>query len=996
TSLLTILYPEVEAEASAIHQTAWAQPALFSVEYALAKLWQSWGISPDVLLGHSIGEFVAACLAGVFSLEDALKLVSARGRLMQALPSTGKMAALLTDRDRIAAVVSDIDGVNIATVNGPQNTVISGRSEAVDAAIAAIQAQQFVEVRQLEVSHAFHSPLMEPMLAEFERVANKVIYSAPTLGTISNVTGNYAREEMASAAYWCRHIRQPVLFAPSLETLKQQGYQVFIEIGPTPTLSNLGRACLPDRSIAWLPSLHPKREDWSQLVESMAQLYVRGKSIDWKGFDRDYRRQWVDVPTYPFEQRRCWFDMESDRTPGLDRQSDPSRWFYLPSWRRSPLEQTSAKQHSASQTYLVLVDDAGIGTNLCRRLIELGHTAIAVRPGETCSRVSDREYELSPTIDGDWQQLWASLTEADLHPQHIVHIWSVSSVSAGIGGQPISTGAEAIADFERRQTLGYSSLLALVRSLGSQSDSITIHTITNTAQDVTGTEPLDPAAATLLGPVKVLMQEYPHLRSRSVDVQVDDVQVKTRRPIERLVKQLAVELSSGVDALSVAYRGQHRWVQEFEPASWEAPEQTSLPLKTGGTYAVIGDAIGGLGFPWARYLSLRAGAKLAFIGPYVRPQAEWDRTTNGNGSASNGSTSNGPADSDRVSQHIQQLQELEQSGVELVAIQADLADVTQLKAAMESAESQLGPIAGVAYASSFGSDKSAQPIANTGPQQSEHQFYPKVKGLYCLAEALQGQSLDFVLVQSSLSTVVGGLGFAAYTAAHSFADTFTCALNRTSSYPWLSVNWEAWAEEEDGFLQSTTVGSQLAKLALSTEEIWATTDRILAHPQTTQVVVSTADLTSRIQQSFTPPPAATAVEDNQTASTSKDHSRPNLPSDYVAPRNETEAAIVEVWEEFLPVHPIGVLDNFFDLGGNSLPAIQIISRLRERFQVEVPIRALLVEAPTIAGVAEAIAAASEQQAGELSAISDLLGEIETMAPAQAEAQLQQDVTSTTD
>ncbi|MEM9567637.1 MAG: KR domain-containing protein, partial [Cyanobacteria bacterium P01_E01_bin.34] len=320
----------------------------------------------------------------------------------------------------------------------------------------------------------------------------------------------------------------------------------------------------------------------------------------------------------------------------------------------------------------------------------------------------------------------------------------------------------------------------------------------------------------------------------------------------------------------------------------------------------------------------------------------------------------------------------------------------QLKAAMESAESQLGPIAGVAYASSFGSDKSAQPIANTVPQQSEHQFYPKVKGLYCLAEALQGQSLDFVLVQSSLSTVVGGLGFAAYTAAHSFADTFTCALNRTSSYPWLSVNWEAWAEEGDGFLQSTTVGSQLAKLALSTEEIWAATDRILTHPHATQVVVSTADLAARIQQSFAPPQAAAAVEDNQTASASKEHSRPNLPSDYVAPRNETEAAIVAIWEEFLPVHPIGVFDNFFELGGNSLPAIQIISRLRERFQVEVPIRALLVEAPTIAGVAEAIAAASEQQAGELSAIGDLLGEIETMAPAQAEAQLQQDVTSTTD
>ncbi|MEM9568878.1 MAG: type I polyketide synthase, partial [Cyanobacteria bacterium P01_E01_bin.34] len=495
-SLLTVLYPDLEApdleaNEAVIHQTAWAQPALFAIEYSLAKLWQSWGISPDVVLGHSIGEYVAACIGGVFSLEDALKLVAARGRLMQALPSTGKMAALLTARDRVAAVVSDIDGVDIAAVNGPQNTVISGRNEAVDAAISAIQAQQFVEVRQLEVSHAFHSPLMEPMLAEFERTANEVTYSAPTLGTISNVTGDYAGEDMASAAYWCRHIRQPVLFAPSLETLKQQDYQVFIEIGPTPTLSNLGRTCLSDRPITWLASLHPKREDWSQLVESVAQLYVRGKSIDWKGFDRDYSRHWMDVPTYPFEQRRCWFDMESEGEVGLDRQPVPSRWFYLPSWRRAPLNLISTHQDLASQTYLVLADNSGIGAALCQRLAALGHTAIAVHHGDTFACTDDGGYEISPTRDGDWQQLWTSLAEADLHPQHIVHLWSLSSIPAGMDDQQVSTAAvsseAAIADFELHQPLGYLSVLALARSLGSQSNSVTIHAISNSLQDVTGT-----------------------------------------------------------------------------------------------------------------------------------------------------------------------------------------------------------------------------------------------------------------------------------------------------------------------------------------------------------------------------------------------------------------------------------------------------------------------------------------------------------------------------
>ncbi|WP_156820293.1 type I polyketide synthase [Synechococcus sp. PCC 7336] len=974
-SLLAILYPEAAADKAAIHQTALTQPALFALEYALAQLWQSWGIQPDVVLGHSIGEYVAACLAGVFSLADGLKLVAERGRLMQALPSNGKMAAILTDRDRVAAALAGLDGVEIAAVNGPQNTVISGGDAAVDAAIAAIQAKQFVEVRQLDVLHAFHSPLMEPMLAEFERVALEVTYAAPKLGLISNITGDYAGNEVANAAYWCRHIRQPVQFAPSLETLKQRNYQVFVEIGPKPTLCNLGRTCLPDRGTTWLPSLHPKREDWSQLLESLAQLYACGGAVDWRGFDRDCARQWVDLPTYPFEQRRCWFGTESERQRTLARQTHSSQWYYLPSWRRSPLARSRSPH--LSQTYLVLLDGCGIGADLCARLAERGHTAIAVRPGEAFSRTEDGTYQISPTADSDWQQLWKTLAERGETPQQIVHLWSVTLPQSPREDR----AAELISAFEQSQALGYSSLLCLARSLGSQSEPASIYAISNNLQDVTGTETLCPEVATLLAPCKVLLQEYPHLNCRSVDVQLETVV-----PLPRLAQQLCVEVTAETGDRTVAYRGRHRWVQTYEPASWEAPDIESLPLKPGGTYAIIGDAIGGLGFPWGRYLSLRAGAKLAFIGPYMRSRSEWDRAlAEGEGG-------------DRVSQHVRQLRELESSGVNCVAIRADLADAAQLEAAIAEAEAELGPISAVAYTSPFGSDRTAHPIAAIGAAQNEIHFYSKVKGLYCLAEALEDKSLDFVLVQSSLSTVVGGLGFAAYTAAHTFADTFTCHLNRSSPYPWLSINWEAWAEEGESLLQTSTVGSLLAELALSTEDVWTATDRLLAHPDATRVVVSTADLSARIEQSFTPPPppASPAEAVAEEARTSKGHSRPNLDTNYVAPRNDIEATIVAVWEEFLPVYPIGVFDNFFELGGNSLPAIQIISRLREHFQVEVPIRALLVEAPTIAGVAEAIAAASEQQAGNLAAITDLLGEIETLAPARAEAQLHQDITAPND
>ncbi|MEO0852995.1 MAG: KR domain-containing protein, partial [Cyanobacteria bacterium J06648_11] len=624
----------------------------------------------------------------------------------------------------------------------------------------------------------------------------------PKLGLVSNVTGDYISDEVATAAYWCRHIRQPVQFAPSLATLKQRGYEVFVEIGSKPTLCNLGRACLPDSTLTWLPSLHPKREDWSQLLESVAHLYTCGGAVDWRGFDRDYSRQWVDLPTYPFKQQRCWFETAAEKPPTLERKASSNDWYYLPSWVRAPLDRASGSPEP--QTYLVLTDDRGIGTVLCEQLERSGQKAIAVRAGESFALAEDGTYQISPTTERDWQELWRSLAERGEMPQHVVHLWSVTPAESSSD----ITAAEAIAHFERSQALGYSSLLGLARSLGSRSESVTIHAISNNLQDVTGTEVLRAEAATLLGSCKVVGQEYPQLECRSVDVQLEgDI------PAARLAQQLRAEVMAAGDR-AVAYRGRHRWVQTYDPVSWESPKPEALPLKPGGTYAVIGDAIGGLGFPWARYFSLRAGAKLAFISPYVRPQSEWDDVvaTGGEG--------------DRVSQHVCQLRELKNAGIECVAVRADLADAAEMKAAIARAESELGPISAVAYASSFGSDRTAHPIANIGAEQSDMHFYPKVKGLYALAEALRDKPLDFVLVQSSLSTVVGGLGFAAYTAAHAFADAFTCDLNRTSHYPWLSVNWEAWAEEGDGLLQSSTVGSLLAKLALSTEEVWTATDRL--------------------------------------------------------------------------------------------------------------------------------------------------------------------------
>ena len=303
--LLEVLFPPA-GEDGLLNRTDYTQPALFALEYALAALWRSWGIEPSAVMGHSVGELVAAQVAGVFGLEDALKLIAARGRLMQRLPSGGEMVALQASEDRVAPLLAPYAAqVALAAVNGPQQVVISGARDAVRAVAGQLEAEG-VKATRLTVSHAFHSPLMGPMLDEFEQVAKTVNFAAPHLRLMSNVTGRVARAEVARPEYWRGHVRAPVRFAAAIARLHELGYELFLEIGPHPTLLGMGRDCVPAGNCVWLPSLRKGRDDWEQLLGSLGELYVRGVEPDWSGFDRDYPRRKVSLPTYPFERQRYW------------------------------------------------------------------------------------------------------------------------------------------------------------------------------------------------------------------------------------------------------------------------------------------------------------------------------------------------------------------------------------------------------------------------------------------------------------------------------------------------------------------------------------------------------------------------------------------------------------------------------------------------------------------------------------------------------------------
>ena len=328
-----------EGDDAAVHETSWTQPALFAVEYALVELWRSWGIEPAAVIGHSLGEYVAACVAGVFTLEEGIRLIAERGRLMQTCSPGGQMAALFTSADEVALAVAPLaDRVSIAGVNAPDSVVISGHSESVDQILQQLAARQITGQR-LRVSVAAHSPLVDPALDQMEAAAARVQMRAPRIPVAWNLTGGKALPSGSApnAAYWRRHLREPVRFADGISELHAQGFHCFLEIGPHPTLTALAQRSLPEEGVTFVSSLRRGRDDWYEMLMSLAALYTHGAPVNWAGVNDGYGGRKCTLPTYPFERTRYWLEAGTGQARGVTPATSSDNIFYRLGWESSPI-----------------------------------------------------------------------------------------------------------------------------------------------------------------------------------------------------------------------------------------------------------------------------------------------------------------------------------------------------------------------------------------------------------------------------------------------------------------------------------------------------------------------------------------------------------------------------------------------------------------------------------------------------------------------------------
>lgn len=930
--LRTALYPNSPADATEkLTQTAVAQPILFAIEYALAQLWQSWGIKPAAMIGHSIGEYVAACLSGVFSLENGLKLVAARGRLMQQMPPGAMLAVPLSEQEVQPFLNQQL---SLASINSPSRCVISGPVQAVEE-LAQQLAKRDILCRQLHTSHAFHSTMMDPTLEPFIKQFAGMALNPPQIPYISNVSGTWiTAAEATNPRYWANHLRHPVRFADGIVTLLQSPDQVLLEVGPGQTLISLAQKCVGNgcEQIITLPSIHHPKDEQSDvafLLNTLGALWLAGVDIDWAGFYIAEHRHRISLPTYPFERRRYWFQQEqkshdSGRThvaePLTGKEPNIAKWYYTPSWKREsfPIYDQSAE---TSSCWLFFVDEQAFGMHLVKQLQQQSQTVILVRADTKFSQLDECTFTINPKQHTDYEILMDVLDAMGKHPDRIVHLWSITAHA--------DPGSAAVAQLNDMQDVGFYSLLFLAQALEKQNatNEIQLIVVSNHVQDVTGAEVLCPEKATLFGPLKVIPLEYPQIRCRMVDVILPQSEGETT---QRLVDSLLLEIKSTSTVPVVAYRGQHRWIQTFD--SVDLPIQDTR-LRQHGVYLITG-GLGNIGLLLAQYLVETVQARLILTKRSPFPaKSEWSAWL-----ASH-------EEYDLISRQIRQVQALEAFGTDILIASVDVSDREQMQALMNQAVAKFGSINGVFHAAGTGIqklDKVLRLIKDTNQAHCKPHFDAKVYGTTVLKEVLQGYDLDFCFLFSSLASILGGIGFTAYTGVNTFLDAFAIHQNQTQKTPWLSINWDTW-QITDEKEQSVIHGNTAANYAITdTEGIHIFQQLLSAHIEG-QVTVSTGNLGVRsAQQAKGEQSRNGKVAQSEILS----HQRPNLRTSYVAPRDALEQKLVNIWQGVLGVDPIGVDDNFFDLGGDSLIGLKLIAQLQQELNIEVP-AIDLYEGPTV-------------------------------------------------
>ncbi|MFN8494519.1 MAG: beta-ketoacyl synthase N-terminal-like domain-containing protein [Caldilineaceae bacterium] len=953
--LRTLLYPPETALATGqLQQPLFALPAIFVTEYALAKLWMAWGVQPNAMLGHSLGEYVAAALAGVFSLEDTLRLIVKRCQLFATLSAQdaagGMMAVSLAEAELLPLLDAEC---SIAAINTTDICTVAGPVAALERLAATLSAHA-VDFSHLPVGGAAHSSAVDALVAPYRAFVATLVRHVPQLPFVSNLTGSWITDAQATDPnYWAQQMRQTVRFADGIATLLQEPEQILLEVSPKRVVTAFARRHPARQGQPVVASLHDPQENRAgvaSLLESVGRLWLAGAEIDWAGVYAHQSRRRVALPTYPFERQRYWVEAPGQRQQGrqetvtaaiVEKEPDLADWCYLPLWKQTPPVPLSLQTPAvAVKTWLIFADDAGVSNRLAEALRQDGQRVLLVRPGLAFAVLPGTthppSYQVNPEQPADFMALANALRQQAQRPDIIVYAWAVTA------DEPAPANPTPHVD---RSINHFGALLHLTQMLDAQewTNALQVAVLVNHLYAVLGNEQLQPEKALLLGWYKTMPFEYPAVDCRLLEIGLPDHPAAQTRLSEQIRGELQQQRSREQQGEVVAYRGKQRWVQQVEPVPLP-PATQELRLRKQGVYLIAG-GMNGVGLTLATALAEQYQANLILVGRSPFPDhQQWPEWLLAHPTT------------DATSQKIRLFQALEAAGATVMIRQADVTDDVQMRAVVAEASAAFGAIHGVIHSAyTFGGGVMLRETMTA----AQTVMAPKVQGTQVLDALFADAPLDFMVYCSGSVTLTGAFGHATYTAANAFQDAYAYERTRRTGQPTLSINWDRWL----GI--GTAQRLQAAHEALTGEKLTGMTPqegcevflRLLnSHlAEYAQVLVSIQKVATLLATRFAELPGETRVLPHEPNANGLElHARPNLNTAYVAPTTPTEELLAGLYQKLFGIAAVGIYDNFFDLGGHSLLGTRLIAQIRKHFQIELPLRTLFEE-PTIAGLAERIA-----------------------------------------
>ncbi len=739
-----------------LNDTEITQPALFIVEYCLAKLWQSWGVMPDYMIGHSIGEYVAACISNVINLEDAIKLVCARGRLMNSLPR-GSMLVVSLDKEDIRGYLNE--EISLAAANSPGLCVVSGKEEHIEALETKLQNKD-IGCRKLKTSHAFHSEMMTPILSTFKSEMGEMEFNSPTIPFVSNLTGDWADERVTSPEYWADHLRNTVLFEEGMnKILSMQHGMALIEIGPGNTLSTFTAANnnKNDNHVIINSLPHPKKDTQDDLFiySNLGKLWCSGYSVDWSYYDGDKKYSRIGLPTYCFDHQKYWI------TPGekVTEKAHSSRlhkknineWLYQPGWKAKAIPKVSLLDKSAN--ILHFRNTTEFSTDLHNELQKIDANLITVENDDSYAS-GNNKYSINLTSEVDCRQLFEELSNNNTKITHVV----ISMLYGESGNE----------EYEEAFKLYYSSIFNISKCMQEYFTDQDIQlTILMDSQSLPyNSNLMNPYQSLAAGPIKVLAQE-----SGTVNIKWIDLNNFSANDNKTLfdIKYIINDIFEHRDEEHVAYYGNSRFLKDYEKINYNLEETTLFEQKDISVFAITG-GLGGLSGKLAVHLSKLKNSKLIIL----------SRTTEED--IKNSDINTGKYDV---------LNEITANALSVDIIVGDVTSKDDVNNLFNHIKKNYKHLDVLFHTAGIVKDNI---LSLKTLEESRDVLDVKVRGAINIGESLKLIKPSKIVFFSSISSILGLSGQADYTSANLFLDEYATYLRETADVPTYSFNWSVWRE----------------------------------------------------------------------------------------------------------------------------------------------------------------------------------------------------------